>query len=328
MRNLIVIGASAGGLTAIGKLLSDLPAELDAAVLIVLHLSKKSNSEIIAGTFQKKTRFRCWEAADEMEILAGNAYIAPANRQLMISNNKIKVTEGPHENKYRPSIDVLFRSAAVHGKNRTIGIILTGMLEDGTSGMSAIKRCGGICIVQEPLEAEFPDMPQSVLNNITVDYRAPLQDIPEIIKKVMGEPLPTEIPVPNELQIEATITENMMSDINQLKQIASHSDFTCPECGGGLWAIKNDPTHRYRCHTGHVYTEKLLQDLQDVKIEESIWVCIRMLEEKHNMLLLLNRRDDESGSAFYQRRVDDVVKHINRLKLLLAKLTEDLSNTG
>jgi two-component system chemotaxis response regulator CheB len=202
------------------------------------------------------------------------------------------------------------------------------MLEDGTSGMHAIKRTGGICIVQDPKEAQFSDMPRSVLNKIEPNNIAKLDEIPVLLQQYLEKPLPPEKAIPKELKIEAEITERMMSDINTLKEIADHSDFICPDCGGGLWAVKNDPVHRYRCHTGHVYTEKLLNEMQDENIEETIWMAIRMLEEKHNMLLLMARREDGHGdthlAASYQRRVNEITKHIGRMKSLLARLTEDL----
>lgn len=245
----------------------------------------------------------------------------------MLKKDILHLNRGPHENKYRPSIDVLFRSAAVEYGNRSIGIILTGLFEDGTSGMWAIKRCGGICIIQDPSEADFSDMPQSVLNKLKVDHQARLEDIPKIIKEILEKPLPQEQSVPQELYIEAKITEKMMSEIDEMKKIGDKSDFVCPDCGGALWELKNDPTHRYRCYTGHVFTENLLHDLKDEKIEESIWISIRMLEEKENLLLLMAKRGNgEEGerSAIFDDRVKDVRTHINRLKSFLSRLDNDL----
>ena len=261
-----------------------------------------------------------------MLIEPGNMYLAPQDHHVMVKDGMLKINQGPHENKYRPSIDVLFRSAAVNYGNRVIGIVLTGMLEDGTSGMWAIKSCGGICIIQDPVDAEYPDMPQSVVNKIQVDYTGFLEDIPVIINTIIANPLPPAVPIPPELQVEADITEQMMTRIDQLEKIADHSNFVCPDCGGGLWAIKNDPSKRYRCHTGHVYTEKLLGDIQDAKIEESIWVCIRMLEEKSNMLSLMEKRSDDKSSRpqYYQNRISDINTHISRLKKLLIVLHKNL----
>ena len=323
-----MIGASAGGINAVKKIVAGLSHQMEVVVVVVIHVSRYSNSAKIANAFQRETSLICREASNEVLLEKGHLYVAPPDFQLMLKDDHLRLNEGPHENKYRPSIDVLFRSAAVNYGHRVVGIILTGLFDDGTSGMSAIKRSGGLCIVQSPEEAEYPDMPRSVLNKIAVDYQANLQEIPAVITEILKKPLPPEKPVPKELQIEAEITENMMSNINEMKEIGDRSDFICPDCGGGLWALKNDPMNRYRCHTGHVYTENLLHDLQEEKIEESIWVSIRMLEEKENLLLLMAKRENEEGemelSSFHKSRLEDTRKHISRLKSFLSKLSEDL----
>src|ERR1700710_1870901 len=174
---IMVIGASAGGIPAISSLCGGLPPDLPAAVFVVLHMSALSSAERLARIFQRHTDLVCQAAGDGEIIKAGHLYVAQPNHHLLLGEGVMKLNQGTRENKYRPSIDVLFRSAAVAYRSRVIGIILTGMLEDGTSGMYAIKRCGGICIVQEPEEADFGDMPQSVLNQVEVDYRVSLTEI-------------------------------------------------------------------------------------------------------------------------------------------------------
>ena len=325
IHNLITIGASAGGIKALSRVVQGLSANTNAAIMIVIHVSRFSNSKNIAEILQRHTELKCMVAENSLEIKKGCIYIAPQDYHLMVNGSIMEINQGPQENRYRPSIDVLFRSAAVHYRNQVIGIILTGMMDDGTSGMFAVKSCGGICIVQEPSDAEFADIPQSVLNKIKVDYVATLDDIPLIVEDVLSKPLPLKIDVPAELIVESEITERLMSNIDDLKKIADRSDFVCPDCGGGLWAIKNDPSHRYRCHTGHVYNEKVLQELQDNKIEESIWVSIRMLEEKQNILRLASGRNETRDntnpglSSSYAKRIEETGKHIERLKSLLRK---------
>src|ERR1700712_2294696 len=174
---IIVIGASAGGIPAISALCAGLPADLPAAVFVVLHMSPLSSGKNLAAIFQRHTDLNCHEAEDGASILPGHLYVAPPNHHLLLSGEVMKTNQGTRENKYRPSIDVLFRSAAVAYRSRVIGVILTGMLDDGTSGMYAIKRGGGSCIVQEPEDAQYADMPQSVLNRLEVDYRLPAADI-------------------------------------------------------------------------------------------------------------------------------------------------------
>jgi two-component system chemotaxis response regulator CheB len=325
---IIVIGASAGGIPAISTLCAGLPADIQAAVFVVLHMSSRSSGKNLARIFQRHTDLNCQEARDGAIILTGHLYVAPSNHHLLLSEGVLKLNQGTRENKYRPSIDVLFRSAAVAYRSRVIGVILTGLLEDGTSGMYAIKRCGGTCIVQEPEDAQYADMPQSVLNRLEVDYRLPVAGIGSVLGELTERPVQEAPPVPRELAIEAKITENMTSTIDELKQIGDKSDFACPDCGGGLYAMKNDPVHRYRCHTGHVYTEQLLHDIQGLHLEESVWVSVRMLEERHNLLLLMVTHALENGREAMadskRQQAAAMERHIAQLKLLLNKLTEDL----
>jgi two-component system chemotaxis response regulator CheB len=295
---------------------------------VVLHVSSRSSAFNLAKIFQKHTALICKPGTNGELIRAGYLYIAPPNHHMMLKEGQVRTNQGTRENKYRPSIDVLFRSAAVAYGVKVIGVVLTGMLEDGTSGMSAIKRCGGICAVQEPDDAEFSDMPQSVINKIKVDHQVPLTELDALLKKIMKQALPKKVPVPRELQVEANITENMMTTINYLKEIGDKSDFVCPDCGGSLYAVKNDPTPRYRCHTGHVYTENTLYDVQGLHLEESVWISIRMLEERYNMLQLMATHsrevDMDELAASQVDRASEMEKHIERLKIVLAKLTEDL----
>jgi two-component system chemotaxis response regulator CheB len=328
IKKIIVIGASAGGIPAIKTLLTDLPPDLKAAVFVVLHVSSRSSGWNLAKIFQKHTTLVCKPGTDGELIEPGYLYIAPPNHHMMLKNGKVSTNQGTRENKYRPSIDVLFRSAAVAYGVQVVGIVLTGLLEDGTSGMSAIKRCGGTCIVQEPDDAEYSDMPQSVLNKIRVDHQVPLTEMGALLKTILHKPLAKRVPVPRELQVEADITEKMMTTINDLKEIGIKSDFVCPDCGGSLYAIKNDPAPRYRCHTGHVYTQNTLYDVQGLHLEESVWISIRMLEERYNLLLLMATNAKESGmdeiAGSNISRAAEMEKHIERLKVVLAKLTEDL----
>jgi len=327
IKHIIVIGASAGGFKAIAELVSKIPPDLPTAIMVVLHLSKVSMVEVMQHHLQKQTSFRCSIPEDGEEIQEGNLYLAPTDRHMLVKPGVIRITNGPHENRWRPSIDVLFRSAAVAYNTSAIGIVLTGMLDDGTSGMSAIKRSGGICIVQEPGEAEFPDMPSNVLLNVDVDYRVHIGDIGYVLQDIFSKPSRKLEIIPHDLKIEADITEKMTSSIDELKQIAENSIFTCPECGGGLWKLNNDPAHRYRCHTGHTYNEKILLETQAENIEASVWVSIRMMEERKNLLKIMSKHEKESGnlqsSSSYSESADSIDVHIERLKNFLNSLHND-----
>ncbi|WP_407431358.1 chemotaxis protein CheB [Arcticibacter sp.] len=327
IKHIIVIGASAGGFKAITELVSKIPADLPAAIMVVLHLSKVSMVEVMQHHMQKHTSFRCSIAADGDAIREGNLYLAPTDRHMIVKAGVIRITRGPHENRWRPSIDVLFRSTAVAYSSSTIGIVLTGMLDDGTSGMSAIKRSGGICIVQEPGEAEFPDMPSNVLLNVDVDYRVHISDIGYVLQDIFSKPSRKQHVIPRDLQIEADITERMTSSIDEMEQIAKNSVFTCPECGGGLWKLNNDPAHRYRCHTGHTYNEKVLLETQAENTEASVWVSIRMMEERKSLLKTISKHEKHAGnlqaSSSYNESADSIDVHIERLKNFLNSLHND-----
>ena len=319
IKTIIVIGASAGGIEAVTQLVGKIPPDLPIALFVVIHISKRSVPEVIVNQLQKKTAYRCLIPADGDEINAGCLYLAPPDLHLLLKKGFVRLVKGPHENYWRPSIDVLFRSAAANYDSHVIGIILSGMLDDGTSGMSAISRSGGTSIVQEPSEAEFMDMPMSVINNVNVDYRVSITDMGYIIDDLLSKPRHDDKPIPEDVKIEADITERMVSNIDSLGKIAERSNFSCPDCGGGLWKIKTEAAGRYRCYTGHVYTEKLLLEKQGEGIEESLWVSIRMIEERRNLLLNMAWRNKDNPVAHddYQQRADIMNTHIDRLKDLL-----------
>lgn len=330
LKNIIVIGASAGGLQAITTLISKIPVSLPTAVFVVLHVSKRSIGEVLIQHFQRNTSLKCRIPADEEAIKSGYLYLAPPDFHLLVKKDRVRLTKGPVENRWRPSIDVLFRSAAVAYGSKVIGIILTGLLDDGTSGMSTIKKCGGIAIVQEPSEADFPDMPINVLNNVDVDYQVSVNDIGYILEDISSKPSPEEKQIPEEVKIEADITERLSANINDLRKIGSHTILTCPDCGGGLWEIKNDAIHRYRCHTGHVYTKEVLWEKQAEALEESIWVSIRILEERRNLILNNVAIEQTSGNAEAEaterERAEAMEIHIERLKAILLSLAKSNVN--
>ncbi|RYY28045.1 MAG: chemotaxis protein CheB [Sphingobacteriaceae bacterium] len=234
IKYIIVIGASAGGFTAITELVSRLPPKLPTAIFIVLHLAQTSSAEVICRHLAKSTTYECRVAKNDEPILAGKIYIAPPDYHLLLTKHHLRLRKGAHENRYRPAIDVLFRSAAAHFDSRVIGIILSGLLDDGTSGMSAIKRSGGTCIVQEPQEADYADMPMSVLSSVEVDYRVAVAEMGYVIDELFNRPFKTDGSIPEDVLLEAEITERMVSSIDEMPKLGRHSNFTCPDCGGGL----------------------------------------------------------------------------------------------
>jgi two-component system chemotaxis response regulator CheB len=325
VKNIVVVGASAGGIRAVNQLISNLPEDLPVALFIVIHMSKHSQADVIINGLQKLTSYECSVADNDAVIKAGHIYVAPADEHLIIKKDKLRLVYGAHENRWRPSIDVLFRSAAAAYGSAVTGVILSGLLDDGTSGMLAIKRSGGVCIVQEPSEAEYDDMPLSVINNVEVDHRVLIEDMGYIIADIVSRPN-ADVPIPEDVKLEAEITERLVSSIGNVAKLGTYSSVTCPDCGGGLWEIDDNGHKRYRCHTGHVYTAASLLEKQGEEMEESVWISIRMLEERRNLLTNMAASDKVSPPlvAGYQDRAEELKIHIERLKAFL----QSLSKTG
>ena len=238
-RDTIVIGASAGGVQALSKLVAHLPKDLPAAIFIVLHVPSDVPS-LLPGILSRESRLPVAHARNGEEVERGRLYIAPPDRHLLIEKRYVKLVHGPKENLHRPSIDALFRSAARSAGPRVIGVVLTGARDDGRTGMRAIKQRGGIAIVQDPMEAPFPSMPMSVMQDIKVDYSLPLREIPLVLDRLSREPAEEEgrYPVPDEIEIEARIAEQEMEAgelIASVEKLGKVSKLTCPECHGALW---------------------------------------------------------------------------------------------
>lgn len=321
---IVVIGASAGGLDALGEMTQTLQKGLDVAYCVVLHLSRKGIGDFVVHRLSQVTSMHCSLAVNGAEIKRDNIYIARPNQHLLVKDNKFILGAGPEENRFRPSIDVLFRSAAVAYSSHAIGVILTGMLDDGTSGMWAIKRSGGTCIVQDPNQAEYPDMPLSVINNMEADYVATLEEIGSLIAEIVKDKKGRKQAVPKDVMMESKIAETTAVSINDIEKLADTSVFACPDCGGNLWAMKGDIIKRYRCHIGHAYTERDLAVKQAETASATLWVALRMMEERKHLLRKLEVENKKKGHKFSSsnnvEKQDELERHITRLKEILFDL--------
>ena len=293
---IVVIGASAGGLNALVEMVQTLQNGLDVAYCIVLHLSRKAIGDFVVHRLTQVTSMHCSLATDGATIKKDNIYIAPPNQHMLVKDNKVVLGAGPEENRFRPSIDVLFRSAAVAYSSHAIGIILSGMLDDGTSGMWAIKRSGGSCIVQDPNEAEYPDMPLSVINNMEADHVVPLGEIGSLISEIIRLKKGRKQAVPKDVIAESRIAEQTAVGIDDVRKLdVNQSLFACPDCGGGLWEIQNDIIKRYRCHIGHAYTERDLVLKQAETASTTLWTALRMMEERKHLLKKMQVDSEKRG---------------------------------
>jgi two-component system chemotaxis response regulator CheB len=293
-RDIIVMGASAGGLSAFNRIIKQLPEQLNAAVFIVWHVSPYSTS-ILPEILNRAGKLKAKHAADGEPIETGKVYIAPPDHHLLLELDRIRLTKGPKENRFRPAIDPLFRSAAYAYGPRVVGVVLTGALDDGTAGLWAIKDRRGIAVVQDPAEAEQPSMPASALANVQVDHCLPVSEIPALLLTLSQQPVEEEsrATVSKDLQIETKIALGEDAAELDVKQLGEISEFTCPDCHGTLVEVTNDKLMRFRCHTGHSFgSASLVAELTD-SVEESVWTAIRAVEERIRLLKYLAQHASE-----------------------------------
>lgn len=317
-RDLIVIGTSAGGLEALDRLVGQLPADLPASIFIVQHMSPENTGDALLDRLSRNNAFKCKIAVDGASFKRGEIYIAPADSHLLVKETKVLVTKGARENRYRPAVDPMFRSAAVTHGPRVIGVILTGMLDDGTAGLIAIKKCGGVTVVQDPKDAAYPDMPQSAINNMKVDHCLPIAEMGPLLEKLTHQQLGKTKPIPKDIKTEALIAERVLSSVEQVNGLGEQVPYNCPNCGGVLWEMNNPDLLRYRCHTGHSFTATALLTGQSEKIEETLWVSLRMFEEHKN--LLKNMAEKASGpnsKSSYIERAKETQVHIERIRAMI-----------
>lgn len=315
---IVVIGTSAGGLHALTKLTSQLQADFTAPVLVVQHISADATGNVLLDALSKHNKLKCQHAENGMTLSPGELYLAPSDHHLMVSQEgTILVTKGAQENRSRPAIDPLFRSAAVAFRNRVIGVLLTGYLDDGTSGLKVIQRCGGTCVVQDPADADYPDMPQNALNQLKVDYQLPIAEMGSLLYELIAREPGKPGPVPEDVLIETKIAERVLSDLPSVNSLGDQVPFNCPGCGGVLWEIDKDSSARFRCHTGHAYTAATLLAEQTKKIEETMWTALRMFEERKNLLTTMSKGQKGAALQSSQERAELSQVHIDRIKAIL-----------
>ncbi len=288
MNKLIVIGASAGGVEALTRILTDIPPGFPAAILIVTHIGR--HPSVLPLVLARRCALPVRHARHHEEIKAGMVLVAPPDRHLLVEQHgsawRAVLTRGPKENHSRPAIDTLFRSAALSGGKQVIGVILTGCLDDGTVGLQAIKARGGKAIVQDPADATVPDMPRHALEQVAVDMSLPLADIAAALVAMVAAsdaPMaPQAAPPADWIDIENNFAMGL-GDMDQLKHIATPSQYSCPECGGALFQLNTRRPCRFRCHTGHSFTLLALVEQQDAAVEAALSSALRALQEKESL---------------------------------------------
>lgn len=294
--NIVVIGASAGGVEAISALLGALPADLPAAVFVVLHIPAHTDSTL-HHVLDRVSALRVVSARNGQAIEPGTVYVAPTDRHLMLAGDVVRVTRGPKECRVRPAIDVLFRSAATQHGERVIGVVLTGTLDDGTAGLWAIKDHQGIALVQDPKEAAFSSMAESAIAHVSVDLVAPLHELAqEIVRRTQEAHVvtPRDPTAGERHRIENEIAYNGNGLRSGVMNLGAVSKYTCPDCHGVLVQIEEGSIVRFRCHTGHAFSLQTLIAEVNEAIDSGLWDTLRAVEER---VMLLHQMADLSRSS-------------------------------
>jgi two-component system, chemotaxis family, protein-glutamate methylesterase/glutaminase len=298
-RDIVVIGASAGGIDALGDLLAHVPTDLPAAIFAVVHISPDGGS-LLPKVLGRRIAWPVAYGVDGEAVVSGRVYIAPPDHHLLIKPARVRVVRGPRENRFRPAVDPMFRTAAESYGPRVIGVVLSGALDDGTHGLEIIKRHGGVALAQDPEEALVPSMPLSAIQNVEVDHILSAAAIAAQLKALMA----------TDVEGSSTTGEGGVADvaegtaINQFRLQGRPSDLTCPECGGALRELDGSTVLRFRCHVGHGYTaDSLLADQGD-GLENAFWGALRALEEHSMLRRRLAEFALESGRAEHARQFE------------------------
>ena len=320
MQKVVVIGSSAGGIEALSKLIPQLSSDFPAPIMLVQHLPVDSPSllpRILSRMDGLEARF----PQDHAQLLPGTIYVAPRDQHMLVQNGHVRLTFGPEENRARPAIDPLFRSAAMTFSSNVFGVILSGMMNDGSSGLLAISRCGGTTMVQDPAEAPYPMMPQSAIDVTDVDHVLPVEEMGKVLRAWAAEPLRKPQQVPQDIISEVKIAQSVSSNMPLEENLGDLAPVICPGCGGPLWELGVDNVNRYRCHVGHAFTAESLLEGQSYKLEQSLWAALRLMEERARMLDKMALDADERGrealASNYRTRGSEAGEHAGRIRQLL-----------
>jgi two-component system chemotaxis response regulator CheB len=325
-RDLVVIGASAGGIEALKQLVGRLPHDLPAAVLVCVHLAAAAES-VLPKILARSGPVPAARAIDGERYERGRIYVAPPDHHLLPHGDRLRLSRGPRVNGHRPAIDPLFRAAARQVGPRAVGVILSGVLDDGTAGMVAIKQHGGVAIVQSPDDAIHSAMPASVLEHVEVDHAARAAEIGDLLGRLTREEIEIDT---DRASGEGTGTEGTMTndeleleEANDEETRGPPSVFTCPDCHGALWELSDGAALRYRCHVGHAFGPESLLAGQSDALEDAVWAAYRALRESAMLAKRLAARAESQGFAEvatkYELRHREALERAHLLRGVLAR---------
>lgn len=318
--DVVVIGASAGGVASLQQLVARLPAGFQAAVFVVLHVPQEGTS-VLPNILRRAGSLPASHAVHGDVIRDGHIYVAPPGFHLTIEPGRMRVTRGARENGYRPAIDPLFRSAALRFGSRVIGVILSGSLDDGTLGLRDVKDAGGIAIVQDPSDTAWPSMPESALKHVQVDHCATAAEIGNLLTRLVGAAAPATALSREDADIAERELRVLTMHEDERDKPGEPSPYSCPECGGVLWEVREGEPLRFQCRVGHAYASDSLSAEQTRVIEKALWMALRALEEQSALKRRLGERARKHGrgvsAAQLEQRARELAEQAQDVRGLL-----------
>jgi two-component system chemotaxis response regulator CheB len=326
LRNIIVIGGSAGASGVLLQICRALPTDFAASVFVVTHFQHRG-PEGLKAMLADACALPVDVAIDGQPVEPGRICLAAADRHLLLARGVVRLGAGPMENLMRPAIDPLFRSAALAYGPRAIGLVLSGRMDDGASGLAAIKARGGLALVQHPKVAQAPSMPEAALAATEVDNVLHDDEIAPALIRLASRPAPTEIAGPNpELELEVKIAAGANPGAGKLRSMADPSTLTCPTCHGVLSEVRNGAPLRYRCQTGHAFTAETALAAQQTEVDEAVLIALRVMEERLTLVSRMAQEAREQGrgaiAKLHERRAEEYAGYAATLRQAAARALE------
>lgn len=324
--DIVAIGGSAGALDPLREIVRALPEKYRGSIFIVLHASYDAPN-LMPQLLAQFTQLPVTVPEDKERFRHGHIYVAPPDFHLLIEDGRVRVTRGPRENRHRPAIDPLFRSAAKSCGERVIAVLLSGALDDGTAGFLAVKIRGGVTIAQDPNEAMFPSMPLNAIQHAGADYVLPAAEIAATLADMAEARNTPESPTRESSMSENVEKEakkaNLEVDANAEAREGRPSVFACPECHGVLWEVENGEILRFRCRVGHSYTAQSLRVALSEASEEALWMAMRALDEKADLLRRVAARSPSGLAARQLEEAESLEKHARQIREMLIQSQDE-----
>jgi two-component system, chemotaxis family, protein-glutamate methylesterase/glutaminase len=322
-RDLVAIGASAGGVEALISLCTRLPAHLPATILITQHLPShpaSSLDQILSRAGPLPATF----AQEGDALRKGQIFLAPPGCHLIADRDRLLLGKGPRENNARPAIDPMLRSVGVCCGPRAIGVVLTGTLGDGAAGLKAVQQCGGISVVQDPDDAAFPEMPRTAINRSIPDHVVRLADLPLLLNSLVQHPAGGPKPFPHPIRFEVGIASGQKASMRDMDRLGRRSFLTCPDCNGVMWEINNDDLSHYRCHVGHAYGADTMNLALDDNLRRALGSALRALEERIALIETLRTQASSRGhnqsADVWTDKIEEIEKETDVLRETITRI--------